>query len=108
MFDFPAFDVAIGLIFVYIVLALVCSTLNEAISTMIGLRARFLETGLLILLSGSGSTTRAGIATAEQFYRHPLVQGLIRPKHAPDPSADAAGAQKGPVGRLKGVLSKPP
>jgi hypothetical protein len=108
MFDFPAFDVAIGLIFVYIVLALICSTLNEAIATAIGLRARFLETGLLNLLSGSGSTTRAGIATAEEFYRHPLVQGLIRPKHAPHPAADAAGARQGPVRRLKRVLSKPP
>ena len=108
VFDFPAFDVAIGLIFVYVVLALVCSTLNEAIATATGLRARFLETGLLNLLSGAATTTPAGIATAERFYRHPLVQGLIRPKRAPRPAEDASAAANGPLRRLKGVLAKPP
>jgi ABC-type Mn2+/Zn2+ transport system permease subunit len=55
MFDSPAFDVAIGLVFLYVVLALVCSTVNEAIATAVGLRARYLETGLLNLLSGAVS-----------------------------------------------------
>jgi hypothetical protein len=108
MFDFPAFDVAIGLIFLYIVLALVCSTANEALATAVGLRARFLETGLLNLLSGSATETPAGIATAEKFYGHPLVQGLIRPRRAPQPAADAAAARRGPWSRLKGLLAKPP
>jgi hypothetical protein len=94
MFDLPALDVAIGLIFVYIVLALVCSTVNEAISTAVGLRARFLQVGLLNLLSGSATTTKAGIETAKAFYGHPLVQGLIRPAHGPDPSLDPTGATK--------------
>lgn len=94
MFDFPALDVAIGLIFLYIVLALVCSTLNEAISTAVGLRARFLQVGLLNLLSGSAATTEAGIETAKAFYGHPLVQGLIRPAHGPDPSLDPAAVTK--------------
>src|SRR5215216_910487 len=106
MFDFPAFDVAIGLTFVYVVLALICSTLNEAISTAVGLRARFLQTGLVNLLSGAASDTAAGRATARRFYRHPLVQGLIKPGRAPhvgDESED-----EGPVRRLRGVIRKPP
>jgi hypothetical protein len=94
VFDFPALDVAIGLIFLYIVLALVCSTLNEAISTAVGLRARFLQVGLLNLLSGSAATTDAGIETAKAFYGHPLVQGLIRPAHGADPSLDPTSATK--------------
>lgn len=94
VFDLPALDVAIGLIFVYVVLALVCSTVNEAISTGVGLRARFLQVGVLNLLSGSSSTTGAGIATAKAFYRHPLVQGLIRPAHGPDPSLDPTSVTK--------------
>jgi len=105
MFDFPAFDVAIGLIFVYVVLALICSTLNEAICTAVGLRARFLETGLVNLLSAAGSNTAAGRATARRFYRHPLVQGLIRPRRGPHVDDDS---DEGPVRRLKGVLGKPP
>ncbi len=108
MFDFPALDVAVGLIFLYVVLALVCSTLNEAFATAVGLRARFLETALLNLLSGSVSTTSAGIAIAEKFYGHPLIQGLIRPRRAPHPAADAAGVRRGPWSRLKGLLTKPP
>ncbi len=108
MFDFPALDVVVGLIFLYVVLALVCSTVNEVIATTVGLRARFLETGLVNLLSGSMSPTPAGIETAERFYRHPLVQGMIRPRRAPRPAADAAAARQGRWSRLKGVLSKPP
>ena len=106
MFDFPAFDVAIGLIFLYVVLALVCSTVNEAVATGIGLRARFLETGLVNLLSGAASDTTAGRATARRFYKHPLVQGLIKPRRTPHPEEDETDA--GPVKRLKGVLGKPP
>lgn len=88
MFDFPALDVAIGLVFLYVVVALVCTTVNEAISTAVGLRARFLQLGLLNLLSGSVKTTAAGIQTARRFYGHALVQGLIRPGRGPDPVAD--------------------
>jgi hypothetical protein len=108
MFDFPALEVAIGLVFLYVVLALVCSTVNEALATAVGLRARFLEAGLLNLLSGSASETPAGIATAERFYAHPLVQGLIRPRRAPHPAADAAAARRGPLARLRGLFSRPP
>jgi len=94
VFDFPALDVAIGLVFVYIVLALVCSTINESISTAVGLRARFLQAGLVNLLSGSTETTDAGKATVKEFYNHPLVQGLIKPGHGADPSFDPTSITK--------------
>jgi hypothetical protein len=86
--DLPALDVAIGLVFLYVVLALVCSTVNESISTAVGLRARFLQAGILNLLSASQQTTEAGIETAKSFYGHPLVQGLVRPGRGPDPTID--------------------
>jgi hypothetical protein len=94
MFDFPALDVAIGLIFLYILLALACSALNEAIATMVGLRARYLQLGILNLLSGAPQVTEAGVESAKAFYRHPLVQGLIRPGHGPDPSVDPVSPTK--------------
>lgn len=94
MFDFPALEVAVGLSFLYVVLALLCSTVNEAISTATGLRARFLQLGVLNLLSGSTKTTDAGIETAKRFYDHPLVQGLIRPGHGPDPAIDPTAVTK--------------
>jgi hypothetical protein len=61
---------------------------NESISTAVGLRARYLQAGILNLLSASQQTTEAGIETAKSFYGHPLVQGLIRPGHGPDPTTD--------------------
>ena len=96
--DLPALDVAIGLVFLYVFLALVCSTVNESISTRSGLRARFLQPGILNLLSASSATTEAGIETAKSFYGHPLVQGLIRPGHGPDPTdpTDTAGGGGSP------------
>jgi hypothetical protein len=94
MLDLPALDVAIGLVFLYLVLALVCSTINESISTAIGLRARFLQSGILNLLSAAPKTTEAGIQTARSFYGHPLVQGLIRPGRGPDPSLDPTGTTR--------------
>jgi hypothetical protein len=90
--DLPALDVAIGLVFLYMVLALVCSTINESVSTTVGLRARFLQLGVLNLLSASAGTTKAGIETTKHFYGHPLVQGLIRPGRGPDPSLDPTDA----------------
>ena len=84
MFDFPALDVAIGLIFLYVVLALVCSTANELIATATGLRAKFLHQGLLNLFSGAGEIRPVGEETAKAFYNHPLIQGLIRPGHNPE------------------------
>jgi hypothetical protein len=86
--DLPALDVAVGLIFLYVVLSLVCSTVNEMVATAVGLRARFLQMGILNLLSAAPHPTRSGVETAKAFYGHPLVQGLIRPAHGPDPSLD--------------------
>jgi len=86
--DIPALDVAIGLVFLYLVLALVCSAINESVSTAIGLRARFLQAGILNLLSAAPKQTPEGIEIAKSFYGHPLIQGLIRPGRGPDPTVD--------------------
>jgi hypothetical protein len=88
MFDFPALDVAIGLLFLYLLLALVCSTVNEAISTAFGMRARFLQLGLLNLLSAAPNPTDEGKAALKKLYSHPLVQTLVRPKRGLDPATD--------------------
>jgi hypothetical protein len=88
MFDFPALDVAIGLLFLYLILALVCSTVNEAISTWLGMRARFLQLGLLNVLSAAPNPTEEGKVALRKLYGHPLMQTLVRPSRGPAPETD--------------------
>ncbi|HEX6702762.1 MAG TPA: hypothetical protein VF101_18695 [Gaiellaceae bacterium] len=75
MSNFPALDVAIGLSFVYFVLSLVCSALNESVAAITARRAKFLREGLRTLLS-SGSDPPTGALA--QLYKHPLVANMIR------------------------------
>jgi hypothetical protein len=77
MTDWPVLDVALGLALVYTSASLLCSSLNEAIASSLGLRATFLEKWLLKVVSNPGaSKTEAGEALA-QFYRHPLIEPLV-------------------------------
>ena len=94
MFDFPALQVAIGLVFLFIVLALAATTVNEAIATAVGLRARYLQLGLMNILSAAPYNTQAGLTSVRQFYVHPLVQTLVRPSRGPDPSLDPTKVSK--------------
>ena len=77
MLDFAALDVALGVIFVYLVLALVCSALNETISSVMSWRASFLREGVANLLDPENP--RNGKKLVKALYAHPLVNSLIRP-----------------------------
>src|SRR5262249_8551071 len=58
-----------GLIFVYLVLGLMCTTVNEWIAQMSNLRARTLESGIRGLLAN-----QPGLLTS--FFNHPLIKSL--------------------------------
>lgn len=60
-------EVAIGLVFVYLILSLVLSAINEGIVSLTGRRAAYLEKGIENLL---GKTLKDGV------YGHGLVEGL--------------------------------
>jgi hypothetical protein len=77
MLDFAALDVALGLIFVYLVLALVCSALNETIASALSWRAKFLRARIANLLDPANKNN--GQLLASVLYEHPLVNALIRP-----------------------------
>jgi hypothetical protein len=62
-------DVGIGLILIYFLLSLICSTINEGISNLLGLRAASLKEGLNNLL---GSDVAKGV------FDHQLVKGLVQ------------------------------
>jgi hypothetical protein len=69
MTNFPALDVAIGLAFLYFVLALVCSALNETVAGAFKWRAQELEKAIWQILVSPEAE--------EQFYSHPLIQAAI-------------------------------
>ena len=69
MFGSPILEVAIGLAFVYLILSLICSTVNEWIASRLGMRAKCLDKAIRNLLSDP--------ETAKKFYKRPLVKALM-------------------------------
>ena len=65
----PMLDVAIGLSFIYLLLALVCTSVHELLAGFINKRGKFLDLGITRLLSGD-------LALKNELYRHPLIRGI--------------------------------
>ena len=68
----PVLDVVIGLAFLYLLFALVCTTLNEAIAIVSNRRSTMLQRGIEQLLGDP--------ALASAVYRHPSIKSLANPK----------------------------
>jgi len=75
MFGSEILEAAIGLVFVYLLLSLLCSALNEWIARGLALRSRTLQTGIRCLLADD----EVGRKLAEGIYTHPLIDGFARP-----------------------------
>src|SRR5215471_19063840 len=67
----PIIETAIGLVFVYLLLSMICSALQEWIATLLGLRAETLFEGITKMLCGDTNLR-------DQIYIHPLIDGLSR------------------------------
>lgn len=65
----PILDVAIGLSFIYLLLALICCTLNELVAGVLKKRAAFLELGITRLLNGD-------LGMKQAFSQHALIRGM--------------------------------
>lgn len=81
MFGLQMLDIAIGLIFIYLLLALICTAANELIAGLLDRRTKNLETGISNLLFEKGVTIedqRDGIKKdlAKLFYNHPLIKAM--------------------------------
>lgn len=75
MFNTTILDVAIGMIFIYLLLSLMCTAANEIIELMLKKRAVDLERGIReLLVPGSASGTNDIV---QRFYNHSLVNGLF-------------------------------
>ena len=71
-------DVAIGMIFVYLLISLICTAINEMVESKLKLRAVDLEQGIRELLKDY-----QGTGLALRLYQHPLVSALFRGTYQP-------------------------
>jgi hypothetical protein len=70
----PALDIAIGLAFIFFLLATLALTIQEFIAAILGLRARTLEQGLRSMLEDP----KDGWKYVDRFYDHALITSLYR------------------------------
>jgi len=67
-----ALDVLVGLFFLYFLLSIVCSSVQEFIAQVLNLRAKTLEDGVRNLTGDDALTDR--------FFRHPRLKSLSKPR----------------------------
>jgi hypothetical protein len=65
-------DVAIGLVFVYIIVSVLCTAVREGIEAFLKTRAAYLEHGIRLLLQD-----HKGSGIASEIFNHPLIDGLF-------------------------------
>jgi hypothetical protein len=85
----PALDVAIGLAFIFLLLSLVASTLQELLANVLSLRANVLERGLRNMLADDTPAPAGSVAATTatsgprhdllfRVYAHPMIRSLYR------------------------------
>ncbi len=78
MFGSMALELAISMVFVYLLLSLLCTAINEWLAGILALRSKTLEQGIQNLLND-----QSGNGFAKQIYEHPLIKGLCEQGHKP-------------------------
>jgi len=82
MFGSEILEVAIGIIFIYILVSILCTAIREGIESWLKTRAVYLEDGIRELLNDK---TGEGLAT--HFYNHPLIFSLFSGAYNPSESS---------------------
>jgi hypothetical protein len=87
MFNSTTLEVAIGMAFVYLLLSLFCTAINEGIAGVFNSRAKNLEKGIKSLFTEGlqaeevkvdGVVTATAVSLADAIYNHGLIQSLYR------------------------------
>jgi hypothetical protein len=78
MFGSVTLEVVIGVIFVFLLISIICSTIREGLEAILKTRAAYLEHGIRQLLQDAEGT---GLAKA--VYEHPLIYGLFSGGYQP-------------------------
>lgn len=71
-------EVAVGIIFVFILVSLICSAIKEGIEAWLKTRAAYLEHGIRDLLND-----KKGVGLAKNIYEHPLIYSLFSDSYTP-------------------------
>jgi hypothetical protein len=87
MFGSRILEVAIGIIFIFLLVSMICSAIREGIESWVKSRSAFLEHGIRELLHD-----RHAVGLARSLYTHPLVYGLYASEYRPRPSAPRLNA----------------
>lgn len=118
MFNSPILDVAIGLVFIFLLYSLLATSINESIATTLALRARMLEKAIaekmlsnsnqenkilsflrgvlqffeeiIFLVVGRPKKTGSERNIGDQFYSHPMIKNYGSNKYFKTPSYLAA------------------
>lgn len=90
MFGSAILDIAIGLVFVFLLLSLVCSAANELIETILKQRSRNLEKAIKELITDD--------SFVKKLYNHALINGLFRGNY------EEASKGRGPFNKLPSYI----
>ena len=73
-------DITLGLVFIYLILSLLASEIQEIIATLLQWRAKHLRTSIELLLSGGSESGKSDIINAiqlvQKLYNDPLINTL--------------------------------
>lgn len=78
MLNSSILDIALGMVFLFVLISLLCSAINEMLAQVLRLRAKNLEAGLGNLLQSGG-----GKQLVDDLYKHPLISGLAKADQKP-------------------------
>lgn len=83
MWSSTVLDVAIGLIFVFLLVSVLCASIREGLEAWMKTRASYLEQGIFQMLNDK--------ALVKSVYEHPLVFGLYEGEYNTSMATDATG-----------------
>jgi hypothetical protein len=84
LFNSTILEVAIGLIFVYLLLAIMCTAANEWVAAITRRRGKMLGKGIKQLLTQQPTPADSNEeAFVKQFYQHPLITSMMHDKNHP-------------------------
>lgn len=78
MFGSQILDVAIGLIFVYLLSSLICTVINEMFAKILKLRTKTLRKGIQKIITGQKDTEDKNV---KDFFEHSLIKSLSLTGH---------------------------